>query len=612
MDLPPAMARALCTPFTIIRSVGTRFTSGAVPRTIWAMRSWPVLLFLVAAVCALSPALRNAGRLSVRYDFRYFDTMTEVARRTILWHHEAPLWNPYPCGGEVDLANPQSMEAAPTFLFVLLAGTAAGQKLALLLYYFLALLSAYHLARWLSLSPIAAALCALGYGLSGYLALHLGAGHVNFAGVALYPALLLFFDRALGEIEWLVPLALCAAWIALLGGTFTPPMAGVLLCLWAGERAVATRSLRPLGLLLLMVLLALLCSAVRMLPVLEFLRDHPRPPFRRGVTDVSHPLHLLSDLFAWRELEPVPGRKYWSHEYAARLPYVLAPLWLLSPLLLRGASPERRRLLRRLSLLLLFGVLLSMGNFLPVAPWSLLQRLPVFSDLRVPSRFLILVVLALALIAGLCWDAVAARLGPRARWLGPLLVLLCAVDGAAYTAAQFRGHFVAQVRTPPGPVPFYHVPGDWSTMREEVFAGRGVLRCDEEAPLQRAEALDEGEVPQERLLDPAAGEITAARFSPNRRVVTVDLQRDTLLLINSNWNEHFRADVDGKPGRVTRVAGRLAVDLAGLPPGRRVVTVRYAPRSFFIGAAVSAISLPAMLAWFVWRRRLRRQLGKFM
>ena len=140
----------------------------------------------------------------------------------------------------------------------------------------------------------------------------------------------------------------------------------------------------------------------------------------------------------------------------------------------------------------------------------------------------------------------------------------------------------------------------WMVLR---IVGRhpGPLGCDEEAPLQRAEALDIGDVPQERLLDPTAGTVVSARWSPNRRVVTVDLQRETLLLLNSNWNEHFRA----APGRVTKVAGRLAVDLAGLGPGRHTITVRYAPRAFSVGVAVTAVSLPLGLALFLRARRRR-------
>ncbi|MCS6915868.1 MAG: hypothetical protein NZ890_21910 [Myxococcota bacterium] len=573
-----------------------------------SVRSLAIPLLLAAAgLVALSPALAAAPLLSARYDWRYFDTMTEIARRSVLWYGQVPLWNPYACGGEVDLANPQSLTAAPTFLLVLLFGTAVGLKLSMCLYYALALDGTYRLARHLGASPTGAGLAALGFGLSGYQALHLAAGHINFAGVCLYPYLLLCYDRSLRAAEWVVPMGMVAAWIMALGGTFTPPMAGVLLLLWAGAAAIRLRSLKPLLMLLLGVVVAVGCGAVRALPVLEFLIDHPRPPFRHRVVDVSLPWQVVGDLFAWRRFAPVPGRQYHGHEYAARLPWLLTPLWAGALLWIRRHAPGRRA--PELLALAMLGLLLSMGQFSPLAPWSLLQHLPVFSALRVPSRFEILVVLALALLSAHGWDAVAARLDLRAgrrTAVAALLLLAVAADGALYTAQSFRGVFTVPLRPPAGPQPFYHIEGHWMTMRQDIFAGRGTLGCDEEAPLQRAEALDVGPVPQERLLDPAAGEVISSQWSPNRRVITVDLQRETWLLINSNWNEHFKSH----PGRITKVAGRLAVDLSGLGPGRHTITVRYAPRSFYLGAVLSALSLPLALAVFVWMRWLRRRRGQ--
>jgi hypothetical protein len=133
-------------------------------------------------------------------------------------------------------------------------------------------------------------------------------------------------------------------------------------------------------------------------------------------------------------------------------------------------------------------------------------------------------------------------------------------------------------------------------MFTSVLAGQGVLNCDEEAPLQRAEPLDVGPVEQLRLLDPGAGTVALVHWSPGRIVAQVDLVRPTDLLVNQNWNEHWRSD----GGEVRAVAGRLAVRL---PAGRREITLRYRPRSFVVGAAVSAAAWVAALALFLSRRR---------
>ena len=93
-------------------------------------------------------------------------------------------------------------------------------------------------------------------------------------------------------------------------------------------------------------------------------------------------------------------------------------------------------------------------------------------------------------------------------------------------------------------------------------------------------------------------------LSASQRIVTVDLKSPTVLLVNSNWNEHWKVD----HGNVIKVAGQLAVDLAGLPPGRHTLHIRYAPRSFAIGAVLTALSLPLFgLLFFRARRRPKKE-----
>jgi hypothetical protein len=583
------------------------------------LEKWgPTLLYVACAFAALTPAFASPSLFADRYDWRYFEAMGEMSRRSVSWWHQVALWNPYSCGGEVGLANPQSLDFAPTFLLVLLFGVAVGYKLALAVYYFCAMDGTRRLARRFGVSRAGAVLSGLGFGLSGYLALHWSEGHFTFLGVSLFPYLLLCYDRALDAIEWIIPTGLVACWIAVDGGTFTPPMAGELLLLWGTLESIKRKSLKPLLLLPSAGVVALVVGAVRMFPVLEFVRAHPRPPFMRA-TDWSGPWHILADLTSWRWFGELPGRKYWSHEYTARIPYALLPLWAFG-LWLAGSKriPEERRwVARRLLFLAGFGTLLTMGNFWRYAPWSLLQRLPVLRDLRVPSRHEVLIVLPLALLAGVTWDFVAKRIserhaagtGRRLAWLAPALILLAAADGAIYSALQWRGVFVAQRQLPTQPPRFYQSNVTWREMRDTQFAGHGTVRpagsttaeCDEEAPLQRADELDAGDVAQERLLDPAAGEVLRTLWSPNQRVVAVKLDRPTILLINSNWNEHWKTD----RGRLTRVAGRLAVDLAALGPGTHVVTLTYAPRSFTLGMAVSALALPLLVGFFLFARRRR-------
>src|SRR3954471_9165287 len=113
---------------------------------------WFPLLFALLALAAGAPIFQNPRYCGSQYDWRYFQSWIEVGRRSILWWHQAPLWNPYGCGGEVLLANPQSEVASPTFVFPLLFGTALGVKLVLWFYLFCAFDGMYRLARELELT----------------------------------------------------------------------------------------------------------------------------------------------------------------------------------------------------------------------------------------------------------------------------------------------------------------------------------------------------------------------------------------------------------------------------------------------------------------------------
>src|ERR1700742_4995742 len=108
---------------------------------------WLPLLFVALAFAAVAPVFQYPELFSQAYDWRYFASWIEVGRRSLLWFHQMPLWNPYGCGGEVLLANPQSMVASPLVFLTLIAGTALGLKLALAAYYFCAFDGMYRLGR---------------------------------------------------------------------------------------------------------------------------------------------------------------------------------------------------------------------------------------------------------------------------------------------------------------------------------------------------------------------------------------------------------------------------------------------------------------------------------
>jgi hypothetical protein len=200
------------------------------------------------------------------------------------------------------------------------------------------------------------------------------------------------------------------------------------------------------------------------------------------------------------------------------------------------------------------------------------------------------------------------------------VIVICALDGLAFDADRFihglGGGPVFDLKwsLPQRGAPFWQVVGEWRSMMSNVFENHGAIGCDEEAPLQRALKLDEGPLPQARLEDASVGRVEAIRWTPNRVEVDVDVMAPVVVSVNENWNEHWRAELsNGASAEVIRVGPKLARDRDGgrlgarAPAGRNTVAFVYRPRSFVIGAIVSALAIPlAIAAWILLRRRRRR------
>jgi hypothetical protein len=566
------------------------------------LERWLPLIFLGLAFVAILPVFRYPTFFSQNYDWRYFSSWIEVGRRSLAWYQQLPLWNPYGCGGEVLLANPQSMVASPLALLPLLFGTALGIKLALVVYFFCAFDGMYRLARSHDISLAGSVLAAILFGTGGWLALHVSSGHVNFASASLFPYLILFYRRtAHDRLFWGVPLGAVAAWIVCDGGTSTPAMATVLLTTLAIIDAVKKKSARPFLALVLGGACAAAFSAFRLLPALEFATDHPR---RQWETDATMIWHMVRDGYWWRGVQPVPGKRYWFHEYGWRLSYLTPPLILWS---------LRVKKTRSWWIVVAVGAGIVAGSAIPYGPWWLLKHLPIYRDLRVPSRYAVIFALAFPLLCGAALDDLRARLAGK-KWLQPAtiaVIVLAFVDGAAFDWYCFKEtfhmpmHNLAEKDTS-----FHQVKGDWRSMMNHVMAGHGAIGCDEEAPLQRAAQLDEGPGPQVKLDNPAAGTVREKKWTINRVEVEVSLSQPATVLFNQNWNEHWKTTEGsivkfGEKWPRDRDGGRLAVSL---PAGTRTFSVYYRPRSFVVGASISGVAIPLLLALFFTLKRRNRMM----
>ncbi len=373
-----------------------------------------VTVCLAAAFFFLQPIFSSIQNWGL-YDWDQHFFYHASARISLLTFHEFPLWTPYYCGGNVLLANPQSPFLSPFFALVLLFGAVIGLKLEALAYLALGLGGMFLLARKLGCSGIASAFASVVFMFSSWFAARVAVGHTTFFPFALLPFVFLFYLNAASAsaitsaVRWVVAAALTLAVMFLSGGIYPFYAAVILLVLYSLLDFVNLRKIAPLAAVTAILLLAVLLSSVKLVPVVDFTSGLAAEKDTQLISAGIVYKSLLSrqqsipekDMETGRDLVPegrqkeldtLAGKLPWRwHEYSAYVGII--------PLLLAALSAIAFRKSWKLILAALFFLLLALGAYLPFGPWQLVRQLPFFSSLHGPSRFFIVFAFFVALLA---------------------------------------------------------------------------------------------------------------------------------------------------------------------------------------------------------------------
>ena len=198
--------------------------------------------FLVVALLVTWPLLSTSGSLNSYRDEHPLVQYEEAARKTVLDFHQAPLWDPYYCGGIDGLGTPQSRFVSPTFLLTLIFGTLRAQALVAFLFFYLGLEGTFRYARSRGATHLGAGLAAPMFALSGFFAVATALGWYQFFGFELLPWAAYGLRRAMrGERKGVAIVALSLAWIVGFGGTYPAPMAALWLAFELADEIVHAR-----------------------------------------------------------------------------------------------------------------------------------------------------------------------------------------------------------------------------------------------------------------------------------------------------------------------------------------------------------------------------------
>jgi hypothetical protein len=420
--------------------------------TEWQLVALGSVTFAAIFTYLVVEHIRTPG---LAWDWNLNLEMAWAAWYSVVRLHKFPLWQPWICGGYPILAHPESRILTPFFLLTLAFGPIVGLHLEVIAHAAIGFAGAYFLARRLGIVPVGAVTCAGTFMGSSWYYLHMAVGHVVFLGYVYAPWIVAFFYMSAGLTENTRPkinLAMMLATAALLalvffeGGTVYPlPHIFLLLSFLAAYLAIERLSYRSLVAFLGIAILTLIISLPKLIPmILTIKASRPWP------NNELNPLSLMVQfLFSRNQLvERVPITPWGFWEYGA----YICPIFVMFAIV--GVLSNFRRALPWLILsTLLFvtamgNVGFAMGHLGEYTPWVQLHRLPLWSEMRLPSRFLILFTLCIGVLAALGADWLSSC---RPVFIKPAVIVLLAaalLDGWLVSAPNMR--WANEYAAPPG------------------------------------------------------------------------------------------------------------------------------------------------------------------
>ncbi len=584
------------------------------PSSIARKRLGALLPFLIlAAATALYaiPLFQNLSNWGT-HDWDQFTFWHAVPRETMLRYFQFPLWNPYSNGGNVMLAMPHSSFLSPQYLLVLLAGPVAGLKLQWAGAVLLGMLGMHTLSAHLGMGRISRFLPPLVFMLSSLYSLHLREGHVEWTVLGLVPWTYLFVLKSRTDPRYFALSVLTLALMIYSGGVYVFSATAAFLAFHALALALREKKAAPLLAVTGMLALTALVGSAKLVPMLELLKESPRPTKDEGRLEavILPKLFLLRDQNSLYEDRAGIPRKLgtnWDREgwhefgvYVGLIPLCLAFAGLY-------AHHRRQKPLLWAGLACLW---ISMGKTAWfVSVWALLHRLPVYGSLQVPSRFLMYVLFCVAVFAGLgCSDLEQKAKQPYQRRLLAGLILAVFFDLLAVSrpivANAFTAPPLAVERAPEfrqGAVGYDSLlKKSNSAMYPALLANRGTIDSYDIVGVKRGavkNATDPG-YRGEAYLAGSGARARVSHFSPNKIVVAVEAAAPDVLVLNQNHHPGWRVESGGTATRALAHDGLIS---AAVETGARAYTFTFRPRSFVYGLLLSAVGLLSLLPFLLRR-----------
>jgi hypothetical protein len=332
------------------------------------------------------------------------------------------LWSIQLAGGAPLAADPESLSHSPFLLLPLAFGPIVGTKLLLTSLIATGLVGCHRLGqRWIG-DDVGATAFAFAFVFSGYFAIHFRAGHMPWAAFYLVPWVLLYADRLLFDpaATLAASIGFLASLVGLFSGLVYHALVYFLLPVAVVYAILNVRRARPhrVRYVLSLAVGAMTLTTIRWLAILDWEQMSPRNVVGvGGMPWVAMGKMLVTSIEDYKDPVTWGGSgvwEYWSYVGAVTSTLALASL---------GARGRWRTF--GFACLVIGGLLAWRGPWGSPLEW-IAPRVPFLSSVRVYTRFLDLVVFAVALLAGGAIGELHRRMSGKLAWL-PLLLLLAMV-----------------------------------------------------------------------------------------------------------------------------------------------------------------------------------------
>ncbi len=360
-----------------------------------------IIMFLILALLLVT---------SHQVDWDYFYTNLEVDLQSWFLDHDLPLWSYSFCGGSPRISDPQAFGLSPVFIPVLIFGSVIGAKI---IYFGLTIIGYFSL-RFIICSITdtdkrIASYLSLYYVLGYFFIWHARVGHITFATIHIWVLVYAISIYLIQQSKFCTGYFF-ALIIAIISGLTAGPYHALIffalpvsIFLLPALMYCKKIHLHKTGIyqIVIAIIISFIITAPKLYAIIQHQVEFPRTLFEI-VQDNSSLfesfLYLFTPTYEDKFLGLIKHTKHYKVWEYAGFSWNHITFFVCLIFAIKTKIIENRAIIIASLLIVLFGLLLMLGDFSPDAPFNLLNKYLFHDSMRMSGRFVIVVCFGLTLL----------------------------------------------------------------------------------------------------------------------------------------------------------------------------------------------------------------------